>query len=271
VTLENHTSGRLSLSVYQDSTIYRYARAAANPGEVDSLLLDSGLTVTNTDAGAKTLLFHGITIAAGSEREIAVTDWSQQPGESVTFAVIDGMLDIRNPGALHTVPILLRSCSSAGCIEAEAGDVPVSGAGARSRIVPDWMDPNLEDTWIFYDYDDNGTWDDSSLLTVVTDIGDSGDPGLPYRFTLSQNYPNPFNPVTTIEYSLPEAAHVQIDIFNIMGQRVRRLVDREEPAGSYLTSWDGTDDRHQTVATGVYLYRFRAGEYVESKKMLLVK
>lgn len=107
---------------------------------------------------------------------------------------------------------------------------------------------------------------------IITDVADDehGDI-LPYRFDLSQNYPNPFNPVTTIKYSLPQRSYVTIEVFNVLGQKVRTLVDREESAGSYSITWDGTGSSGQTVSTGVYLYRFQAGEHVETKKMLLLK
>ncbi|MFH2035239.1 MAG: FlgD immunoglobulin-like domain containing protein [Candidatus Zixiibacteriota bacterium] len=107
---------------------------------------------------------------------------------------------------------------------------------------------------------------------IITDV-ENDDYGnvLPYRFELSQNYPNPFNPVTTIEYSLPGRSHVTIEIYNILGQKVRTLVDSEESAGSYTITWDGTNSSGKSVSTGVYLYRFQAGDYFETKKMILLK
>ncbi|MEW6051724.1 MAG: T9SS type A sorting domain-containing protein [Candidatus Zixiibacteriota bacterium] len=107
---------------------------------------------------------------------------------------------------------------------------------------------------------------------IITDVEDDeyGDI-LPYRFELSQNYPNPFNPVTTIEYSLPERNHVVIEVYNVIGQKVRTLVNCEEPAGSYSVLWDGISSSGETVSTGVYFYRFQAGTHVETKKMLLLK
>ncbi|UCG61827.1 MAG: T9SS type A sorting domain-containing protein, partial [Candidatus Zixiibacteriota bacterium] len=90
--------------------------------------------------------------------------------------------------------------------------------------------------------------------------------GLPKEFTLSQNYPNPFNPGTQISFALPEAARVRIDVFNILGQRVVRLVDRELEAGYHSVSFDGS-----RFASGIYLYRIEAGDFVANKKMLLVK
>jgi hypothetical protein len=107
---------------------------------------------------------------------------------------------------------------------------------------------------------------------IITDVEDDehGDI-LPYRFELSQNYPNPFNPITTIEYSLPKRSHVTIEVYNVLGQKVQTLADQEESAGSYTITWDGRTNSGQSAATGVYLYRFEAGDHVETKKMLLLK
>lgn len=107
---------------------------------------------------------------------------------------------------------------------------------------------------------------------LPTDVPEDDSHGsLPYRFELSQNFPNPFNPVTTIEYSLPERSRVSIEVFNVVGQKVRTLVDRMESAGTYTISWDSRNGSGIPVATGVYLYRFQAGEHVETKKMILLK
>jgi len=94
---------------------------------------------------------------------------------------------------------------------------------------------------------------------------------LPYKFELSQNYPNPFNPVTTIEYNLPRRSSVRIDIFNLLGQKVQTLINYDQSAGSYTITWNGTNAAGESVSTGFYFYRFQAGDYVETKKMLLLK
>jgi len=107
------------------------------------------------------------------------------------------------------------------------------------------------------------------LPTAIDD--DPSDASLPYSFTLSQNYPNPFNPVTTIEYSLPDYSHVTIEVYNILGQKVQTLLDRDQALGPYTITWDGTDANSRPVATGAYLYRFQAGDHVETRKMLLLK
>ena len=102
-----------------------------------------------------------------------------------------------------------------------------------------------------------------------TDVNDGA--AVPGSFRLTQNYPNPFNPSTTIEYSLPRRSHVTIDIYNMLGQKVCTLVDRDESAGDHSAVWDGTEASGESVATGIYLYRLQAGDRTETKKMLLLK
>ncbi|HOZ36730.1 MAG TPA: T9SS type A sorting domain-containing protein, partial [bacterium] len=90
--------------------------------------------------------------------------------------------------------------------------------------------------------------------------------GLPTEFSLAQNYPNPFNPATTISYDLSAKSYVQLTVFNATGQTITRLVDEEQGAGSYQVSWDGS-----AVPTGIYFYRIEAGDFVQTKKMTLMK
>lgn len=103
-----------------------------------------------------------------------------------------------------------------------------------------------------------------------TGIADEGQE-VPATFALSQNYPNPFNPSTVIAYDLPKAGHVTLEIFNILGQRVRLLSDGMQQAGQYRVEWQGSDEDGHPVASGVYLYRLRTGERTESRKMLLLR
>jgi hypothetical protein len=109
------------------------------------------------------------------------------------------------------------------------------------------------------------------LYGGVTITEEPRDGDLPTTFELSQNYPNPFNPSTTIAYDLPAAASVQIQIYNVAGQKVRTLIDRAESAGNHTVEWDGCDDYGGRVSSGVYLYRLTAGETVLSRKMMLLK
>lgn len=108
------------------------------------------------------------------------------------------------------------------------------------------------------------------VVYLATDVDD--DPTvLPTGYRLAQNYPNPFNPTTEIEYSLSGAGLVRLDVMNILGQTVTTLVDGWRQPGNYSARWDGRDQSGETVASGVYLYRLRAGEYSSTRKMMLLK
>jgi hypothetical protein len=90
--------------------------------------------------------------------------------------------------------------------------------------------------------------------------------GVPKVFTLYQNYPNPFNPMTTISYGLPTGVRVTLRIYNVLGQVVKTLVDEDEVPGAYGAQFDAS-----SVASGVYFYRLRAGSFIQTKKMLVLK
>lgn len=94
---------------------------------------------------------------------------------------------------------------------------------------------------------------------------------LPLTFALAQNYPNPFNPSTTIRYELPKSIHVKLVVYDILGRTVRTLVNTEQTPGSKQTVWDGRNDAGVQVATGLYVYRIKAGDFVKARKLMLIK
>ncbi len=113
---------------------------------------------------------------------------------------------------------------------------------------------------------------DSVFVTVTPamSVGEDDDL-LPQSFALHQNYPNPFNPATLIEYSVPRSSHIVVAVYNVLGQEIDRLVDDERPAGRHSVFWEGTDSNGRQVASGIYFYRMQAGEFVVTKKMVLLK
>jgi hypothetical protein len=96
-------------------------------------------------------------------------------------------------------------------------------------------------------------------------------PAIPTSFALSQNYPNPFNFGTVIEYSIPRSSQVTITIYNILGQRVKTVLDQKETAGDKRVQWNGKNEKGEEVSSGIYFYRIETEEFAQSKKMLLLK
>ena len=88
----------------------------------------------------------------------------------------------------------------------------------------------------------------------------------PITYKLHQNYPNPFNPSTTIEFSLPRSGYVRLKVLNVLGEVVATLVNEELNVGTYTTQWNGS-----FVPSGIYFYRLQAGDFVDTKKLLLLR
>jgi hypothetical protein len=93
----------------------------------------------------------------------------------------------------------------------------------------------------------------------------------PTKFRLQNNFPNPFNPLTTIRYDLPEYGFVNVTIYNVMGELVKDLVNSQQNAGYQSIQWDATNNKGQPVSAGLYLYTIQAGEFRQTKKMVLLK
>jgi hypothetical protein len=111
-----------------------------------------------------------------------------------------------------------------------------------------------------------GIWDGSALLPPLGGDNAIAKEKIPTRFDLKQNYPNPFNPVTNIKYDLPKDIFVTVKIYDILGREIKTLVNEFKQAGSYIISFNGSE-----LASGIYFYRIQAGNFVQVKKMLLIK
>ena len=94
---------------------------------------------------------------------------------------------------------------------------------------------------------------------------------IPTEFALSQNYPNPFNPETTFEYQLPEECYVSIKVYTLLGQEVRTLIAKSQPAGHWTVKWDGANNSGRKLSSGIYLLRMKAGSYTQIRKMTLTR
>lgn len=106
---------------------------------------------------------------------------------------------------------------------------------------------------------------------VYTVLGVDNAGQLPTDFSLMQNYPNPFNSSTAIDYAIPTRSHVTIEILNLLGETVATLVDSDKPAGAYRAIWDGRGAHRKVVSSGIYLYKIRAGNFEQTRKMILIK
>jgi len=122
-------------------------------------------------------------------------------------------------------------------------------------------------TFIVCDY---SLCDTATILITIHPLS-IDEASLPTEYAIHQNYPNPFNPVTTLRYDLPENALVNITIYDMLGREVKTLINQTQDAGYKSIIWDATNDYGKPVSAGIYLYQIQAGEYISTKKMVLLK
>jgi hypothetical protein len=241
-----------------------FLSATAVSGDFDSLDLQIGGIVFDTVSSAD-LISLVCTQADNLDPTIAL-DATQDfdAGDSVQIDLIGSSDDPEYPDSMLTFGYtadndsLLVTIDTANGIITLKSDIDYSGT---VELIVTVSDPG------------GASGSDTVTVTIspFVSVDENGEATLPTRFALAQNYPNPFNPVTTMEYSVPFRSHVTIEVFDILGRNIVTLVDEIKSAGEYQATWDGNDANNQKVSTGIYLYRLQAGDFIETKKMLLLK
>ncbi len=201
--------------------------------------------------------------SATSAWDCALVEISTDGGETWSnLAPVGGYSHVKNNNPANPLPTGTPCWSGMHTWREETFDLtPYEGQSAtfRFRFASDALE--TEEGWYI---------DDVSITSAGTGVSDS-DASIPARFALKQNAPNPFNPMTTIAYSLPEAAHVIVRVYSVAGKVVATLKDGVEGAGQRSVVWDGTNDRGQSVGSGIYFCSMTAGEFSDRKMMVLLK
>lgn len=145
-----------------------------------------------------------------------------------------------------------------------------------SYIWPNFIFPNTYEEEMAYFkrwLNDRVEWIDAHIDSLANPPpkGDTQKPETIKNYDLNQNYPNPFNPFTTIKYQLSSSADIDLTIFNALGQAVRTLVKQYQAAGKYSVEWDGRNESGAVMPTGLYFYRLKAGNFLETRKMVLMR
>ena len=180
-----------------------------------------------------------------------------------TFIMSDYVYDYDNSDSLHTWEKL-------GCLVGEGNALcsDIEFIFSNDTLILEYIGIGIDFYEQTFIVSDSGGLSDTALVYFnlnrpegTSDIG-----SIPHEYSLSQNHPNPFNPVTTIEYTLPRSGEVSLIVYNLLGEQVVRLVNNFQSAATYEISWDAS-----SVASGIYFYRLQSGDFVQTRKMLLLK
>jgi hypothetical protein len=221
----------------------------------------------------KTMLDSGIHVAFGCDVPASIYQEPKWAFHGSTLRRSGQSATIYNPEQILTMPQALRihtmGSAYAGFAESMTGSLEpgkyadlVIWSHDLYTMLPNQLinlaaEMTIVGGKIVYD---NGA---NILVTVGQDVGRQS---VPENFQLLQNYPNPFNPTTTINFHIPTSSHVTLAVYDILGREVKMLVNEEMKPGNYKVTFDGTD-----LASGVYVYRLRAGDFVQSRKLLPLK
>jgi hypothetical protein len=230
------------------AAVAAFLPAGETPGELNSDVIDPTETTAGVLAGQILALTlnrefncSGVLNVLYDDLEIACLGTFEIPGECGKFAgiTVDSFL-------------VLANCA----------------VGGRTQKLNGWdatlSDVNFTATCL----NELFNFCNAPVVTVNTDLAlaNENESALPKEFGIDQNYPNPFNPKTAITFHLPEASHVELEVYNLLGQRVVSLAHGGYEAGSHTVSWEAGEN-----SSGLYLYRLKAGGKVFTRKMLLLK
>ena len=203
----------------------------------DTRVENFDLTVANIDNKEKTVVI-GLVNQLSAERKAALTN-GEGPVAYLTFTIDD-------PSLTEVV------------------------------LEPTVMEnPRHEMMFIYNELTENGPvgprTEDPVFENLAFSLTGDTDSELPTEYALSQNYPNPFNPTTQISFSLPTPGNVSLEVYNVLGQKVTTLVDGNMGAGNHVVEWDGKNSAGVGVSSGVYFYRIATDNFVDTKKMMMLK
>lgn len=226
------------------------------------------LVVRNPENRTRNGMLRSIRVSPDREMACDIADMAIPGSDSLAIALTEGSsVKLHAGSSSSTYTLALSFAAPCTSLQFLHRGVALSG-GSTHRIAPDWERLDSIPVHVFVDLDGDGTPDDTlTLANEVTDVSNPrGAIDIPNHFRLEQNYPNPFNSTTTIRYGLPIRSVIHLSVYNILGQEVATLVREEMGAGYHEVKFDAS-----SLSSGVYVYRLHAGNFVQSRKLLLLR
>lgn len=285
-----HLVGSVSLDIFQLANANVSSDTTVSALDA-TLILQYGVGIIDTLPYDSTM---GSVSAIG---DIVMEDQQIQAGEIVNIPLFlrdasnilsfEGKVSV-NPAHLDYADIVwselpngfsveTRSSQNGEILFSGAGSVPADDAGIlvimQLRVKENFSADETTVTLTRLQWNEEAVLQNvatATLSRLVVGVGEEK-AGVPMNYSLGQNYPNPFNPETVIRYELQETSQVELVIYNILGEEIRTLINQRQDAGPHQKRWDGTNDTGLQAPSGIYLYRLRTGNFIQTKRMVLLR
>jgi hypothetical protein len=261
-----------------DQGALTYDPAYPQFNNLDEMKPDFGYWIKTT--GAAQLVYPGL-ILAKTTSSTHKSDFTPRTSQSNTWVNLYGF-NVKLNGETLPVGSVIEAYDASGALVGENvvrdagrfGFMPVYGAETLTgdavgksvgSVITLKVNGEVAEETVTW----TGNGDRISISELTTAGKSNGN--LPASYTLNQNYPNPFNPETAIDYVVAQSGHVELAIYNILGDKIKTLVSGYQVAGNYSVKWQADTDGGTSVASGVYFYKLTAGDYTDTKKMTLLK
>ena len=266
IKMNNFNEDTIGVALFNSNKSFVYERSGANLTDTDRLFFDLGLSAVNPDQQIKNINLTNIINETTQEKVFFLSELGLAQNDSVKIENPDSSkVKLISYGSAKDYDIDLNYATANG-MGRFANSGVILTANTSHTFIPDWTDLTNSQLVVLVDIGNNGTIDDTLHLNNTVDVEDQGLMLSPNSYNLAQNYPNPFNPTTTVQYSIPQRSDVILKVYDVLGNEVVTLVNEEKPAGVYTINFDASQ-----LASGIYLYRLQAGNFVETKKMILIK
>lgn len=269
IEMKNFPGSNSRISIMGKESVYTVFRDDADQQQTDKYNFNDGLSISNTDAANKNFSFRTLFVGDTAQKVANFRNVMFNQNDSLKISHLDNdeikLINYSGSEKNYDLKLWNASATGEGKFDHLKIDLP---ANSSHIIAPDWYSIKTKPVIIIIDNGNDGSIDDSiEVKNEITGTDESTiTNSLPEYFSLEQNYPNPFNPTTNIEFRIADHGFVTLKIFDVLGNEVATLVNEEKPSGTYNVDFDGTG-----LTSGVYFYKLRAGSFVQTKKMILLR
>jgi hypothetical protein len=274
--ISNSVDTTLYFSVFAESSVFAYDRNDFQTGQTDNLkYFDNGkqLQINTVDPEPKNITLKSISVQPDRETVCDIQNLILSQNDSIQVEIVDqAQFKLTNTGTSKSYKLTLE-LASANMNPIFVHDSISMSEFSSHQIAPNWEELDTLAVPILIDTNLDGYFDDTLLVeNQYAHVKDeTGVREKPSDFTLCQNYPNPFNQNTKMEFTLAKSCFVSLNIYNVTGRKIRTLVSEHLSSGYKSVLWDGKDDFGKEVASGIYFYRLKVGDFSETKKLTLLK